>query len=124
MAETLKSLLKELRLLGGVTDVVVTTNQTIGRNGSFLAGKPEDNDYGVSVYFNKDGQNIVMARDAFYPNADNLHSIVLTIAAMRAVVRHGGEERDRHAVARALGRAAHPGARGDSRQDGRGQGCL
>ncbi|MGL4404652.1 MAG: J domain-containing protein [Notoacmeibacter sp.] len=82
---------KELSLLGGVSNLIITSNQPIGRNGGYVAGKPDDNDYGVAIYFNRKGVSTVMARDAFYPNADNIWSIALAVEAMRALARNGGE---------------------------------
>jgi hypothetical protein len=82
---------KEFSLLGGVSNLIITSNQPIGRNGGYVSGRPDDGDYGVAIYFKRNGRDTVMARDAFYPNADNIWSIALAVEAMRALHRHGGE---------------------------------
>jgi hypothetical protein len=91
LSEACERLHKELWLLGGVSNLIITSNQPIGRNGGYVSGKPDDGDYGVAIYFNRKGISTVMARDAFYPNADNIWSIALAVEAMRALAHHGGE---------------------------------
>lgn len=91
LAEACEKLHKQLSLLGGVSNLIITSNQPIGRNGGYVSGKPDDGDYGVAIYFNRKGASVVMARDAFQPNADNIWSIALAVEAMRALARNGGE---------------------------------
>jgi hypothetical protein len=90
LAKAIQGLHKELLAIGNVSDITVTCNQPIGRSGNFLSGNPDDNDYGVSVYFKRADKPTVMAFDAFWPVADNIWSLALAIGDLRAFERHGG----------------------------------
>jgi hypothetical protein len=86
-----RDLLHELELLGA-SGVVISSWLPLNRDGS-----PRDDqarrgieDPGVAVYFSIKGKQMVMARDAFLTVHDNLRSIGLAIASLRALERHGG----------------------------------
>jgi hypothetical protein len=88
----LSRLHEELRLLGKVGGLVVTSNQPLSRDGTkFLSGKPDDNDAGVAIYFDRNGKPTVMARDAYSTVWENIWSLALAVEAMRQLARHGGE---------------------------------
>lgn len=84
-------LLNELRLLGAKS-VVISSNIAVRGDGLPYAETARRNieDPGVAVYFARGERRLVMARDAFTTVHDNLRSIGLAIAALRAMERHGG----------------------------------
>lgn len=86
-----RDLLRELELLGA-SGVVISSWLPLNRDGSARADQARRSieDPGVAVYFLRKGKQMVMARDAFLTVHDNLRSIGLAIAALRALERHGG----------------------------------
>jgi hypothetical protein len=86
-----RDLLRELELLGA-SGVVISSWLPLNRDGSARADQARRGieDPGVAVYFSRKGKQMVMARDAFLTVHDNLRSIGLAIAALRALERHGG----------------------------------
>lgn len=81
---------EEFRLLGA-SNVVLTSNQPIRRDGLPYAAKRRIDDPGVSVYFTVDGESLVIAQDRFLDMTDNMRSISLAIEGMRRMQRHGGQ---------------------------------
>lgn len=81
-------LLAELNRLGA-TDVVLSTNVPIRRDG--LPGVPdrEPVDPGVALYFNRRKRGYVIACDQFSRVRWNLRAIGATIEALRSIERHG-----------------------------------
>jgi hypothetical protein len=90
-AKTLDKLGKEVRLLGG-SPPIISSNVNLRRDGFPYADMAQDRipDPGVAVYFTMRNKPRVMARDAHPTMHENLHSLALTIEAMRAIERHGG----------------------------------
>lgn len=90
-AKTLEKLGKEVRLLGG-SPPIISSNVNLRRDGFPYADMAQDRipDPGVAVYFTMRNKPRVMARDAHPTMHENLHSLALTIEAMRAIERHGG----------------------------------
>jgi len=92
-AKTLDKLVREIHLLGG-SSPIISSNAAIRRDGSGLpyADQAQDklDDPGASVFFTINGRQRVMAHDLYKTVHHNLHSIALTIEAMRAIERHGG----------------------------------
>ena len=86
-----QSLLDELRPLGADTDnVVISSDLRLRLDGLPYSNQREPGDPGVAVYFMMDGEQTVMARDAYDRIADNLRSLALAISALRQLDRHGG----------------------------------
>ncbi len=74
----------------GATDIVLSTNYELRLDGQPRAGAPTPDDKGIAVYFSLKGRPLVMARDQFDRAEDNIRSLSLAIAALRAIERHGG----------------------------------
>lgn len=88
--DVLQRLLREFRQLGGVSNMTLTTDAPLRRDGrAWLANARGDT--AVAIYFRRGGREIVMARDAFTSVTDNVWSLCLAIEAMRQLQRHGGE---------------------------------
>lgn len=81
-------LYRELELLGA-RYVVISTNRPTRLDGEFRAGSSEPLDSAVAVYFRWNGQDRVLACDAYYRMIDNLWSIAKTIEALRGIDRWG-----------------------------------
>ena len=88
---TLAKLGNEVRLLGG-TPPIISSNVPLKRDGFPYADMSQDPipDPGVAVYFSLKQRPRVMARDTHPTVHENLHSLALTIEAMRAIERYGG----------------------------------
>jgi hypothetical protein len=85
---SLEALRKELRLLGA-TSVCISTNLPPARDGwPDPRARLKNLDPGVAVYWIHTGKIYVIACDAWDRVEDNLHAIMLTIAADRAKTRH------------------------------------
>ena len=82
-------LLDELRRLGA-TNVVLSTNQPIRRDGLPYTTKRIIEDPGAAVYFSLDGQQLAMAQDCYMHLIDNIRSLALAIEGLRQMDRHGG----------------------------------
>lgn len=78
----------------GVRDasVVISSNLTLRLDGLPRSGQPEPKDQGVAVYWQARGDTRCMAIDQYDRVADNLAAIAATLAAMRAIERHGGAD--------------------------------
>lgn len=87
--------LAELERVGvGKDDVVISTNVPTRLDGLPRSNMPEPSDRGAAVYW-RTGQNKpmqCMAIDIYNTVADNLGAIAATLAAMRAIERHGGAQ--------------------------------
>ncbi len=73
-------------------DVIVSTNVRTRLDGLPRSGEPKPSDPGVCVYWQKNDKEPMrcMAVDQYTEVADNLAAIAATLAAMRAIERHGG----------------------------------
>jgi len=89
LADARDSLLDELRQLGG-KNAVLSTNFELRNDGLPRSGQRAPDDPGVALYFMLDGRPMVMAQDAHARAEENMRSLALAIAAMRALERHGG----------------------------------
>jgi hypothetical protein len=78
----------ELRLMGA-TDVVISSNIPLRRDGTPRSGEAQPHDPGVAVYFNYDKAPVCLACDQWTHVEDNLWSIYLTLEAMRGIDRWG-----------------------------------
>lgn len=86
---TRNQLFQELNLLGA-SDVVLSTNLALRRDGMPIAEVRRLEDPGVAAYFTLSKRRLVMATDRFVSVAGNMRSIALAIAGMRQLQRHGG----------------------------------
>jgi hypothetical protein len=86
-----RELLDELRKMGA-RHIVVSSNVPVRQDGMPYADAARRviADPGVAVYFALKDKPLVMARDLYWRVEDNLRSIGLGVAAIRAVERHGG----------------------------------
>lgn len=74
-------------------DVVISTNVRTRLDGLPRSGEPKPDDPGVAVYWEtRKREHRVMAIDRYTEVADNLAAVALTLAAMRAIERHGGAQ--------------------------------
>jgi len=69
--------------------VVLSTNIPLRRDGIPYAGQAQPQDPGVSIYFVRNGKRLVIACDCWDRVEDNLHSINLSVGAMRGLERWG-----------------------------------
>lgn len=84
----------EIERMGG-RYVVISTNIPLRRDGrpyASQANKPDNNDHGVAVYFERDGKQMVFACDRWNRVQDNMRAIQKTIDAMRGIERWGASE--------------------------------
>lgn len=90
-------LLRNLKLLSGASDFLISSNIPIRRDGLPLANMAEPDDTGVAVYWTEtkwvDGKNKkihrVIACDHWKTTRDNLRAIGVTIECMRTMNRAG-----------------------------------
>lgn len=78
-----------LRRLSG-TDVIVSTNLKLNRDGTPNRSQGMPSDPGVAVYWKNGKQSRCMAIDTYDRLPDNLAAIAATLDAMRAIERYGG----------------------------------
>lgn len=91
IADAVDRVLAELRRMGvAETDIVVSTNVPVGRDGFPLSKSKVPDDPGAAVYWHKGKTSRCMAVDQYDRVADNLAAIAATLDAMRAIERHGG----------------------------------
>lgn len=85
-------LLRELSLLGARAKVL-STNQTVKRDGMPYAGSREPDDPGAAVYWiGRDGKPQVIACDKWQTLRDNVRALGLAVAALRQLERCGASE--------------------------------
>lgn len=84
-------LMNELKLLGA-TDVVLSTDISVRRDGLPYAGQAAPKDPGVVLYFTRKGQDISLPCDRWRTMEANLRAIGLTVEAMRGIERWGTEQ--------------------------------
>jgi hypothetical protein len=89
--ERVKRDLQQQFVLMRATDVVVTSNSELRRDGRPYANQRIE-DMGVSVYFERKGKDQVIACDRWNSIRDNLQAIAKTIEALRAIDRWGTGE--------------------------------
>lgn len=92
VADSVGRIVSELRAMGlNVNRVIISTNVEPRLDGLPRSGR-EPNDPGAAVYWESGKQKTqrCMAIDMYDRVADNLAAIAATLAAMRAIERHGG----------------------------------
>lgn len=80
--------LNELSRLGA-TDVIISSNMVLNRDGFPAARQPRLQDTGVAVYFTMNGEQRCIPSDKYYTVEDNLHAVGKTIEALRGIERWG-----------------------------------
>lgn len=84
-------LLEEIRKLGG-RNPIISTNIALRRDGLPYANQRPVDDPGVAVYFELNGEQMVLACDAWDQVHHNMRAISKTIEAMRGMERWGVSE--------------------------------
>jgi hypothetical protein len=84
----MRGIFRELELFGA-TDVTITSNAALNRDGSISSRQPYMPDSGVAVYFTLRGQHRCLPCDRYQLLAHNLRAIQRTIEAMRGIERWG-----------------------------------
>jgi hypothetical protein len=90
-AAEIKKLQNELRLMGA-QNLVISSNVPLRQDGLPYASetKRRYDDPGVAIYFTLKGKALSMARDRYNTPWENIRSLILAIAAIRSIERHGG----------------------------------
>lgn len=89
--EGIDRVLRELRRLKGrISNIVISSDLELRRDGLPRSGQRMPSDPGVSVYWTKDGEAQCMAIDIYDRAEGNLAAVAASIEAMRAIERHGG----------------------------------
>ncbi len=95
IADGVRRVIEEIVKLGvDREDIIVSTNVQARLDGMPYSNRSDPVDPGVAVYWRtyNSKQQKCMAIDRYDRVADNLGAVAATIAAMRAIERHGGEE--------------------------------
>lgn len=83
-----RDLLEEVRRSGG-SNVVISTNRPVRKDGMPMQSAREPDDPGVAVYFRRKGRDICIACDAFDRVWKNIRAIGLSIRDMRGPESRG-----------------------------------
>lgn len=86
-----QNLLTQLSRMGA-TDVVISSNVMLRRDGLPYANQRKPEDTGVAVYFTLKGQQQCIPCDRWNSVDDNIHAIGLTVEALRGLERWGAKE--------------------------------
>lgn len=84
-------LVYEIGKMGG-TDIVVSTNLPLFRDGYPITSAMEPKDPGVAVYFQLKGKSMAFACDRFIHVYENIQAIAKTIEALRGIERWGASD--------------------------------
>lgn len=90
-ASARNNLLRELSLLGA-TNVVISSNIELRRDGLPYANARQPEDVGIAVYFTLNGEQQCIPCDKWTRTEDNLQAIRKTIEALRGLERWGAKE--------------------------------
>lgn len=71
------------------TNLIVSTNIALRRDGLPLASQKQPTDTGVAVYFDYKGKQVCFACDRWKKIEDNMQAIAKTIEALRGIARWG-----------------------------------
>lgn len=86
-------LLAELKRLGGVRQIVLSTNVELRQDGLPYAGRRAPDDPGVALYFvDRKGRQMAFACDRWRHIEDNMRAIEKTVEALRGIERWGSGE--------------------------------
>lgn len=87
------TLLAEVRRLGGVKQIILSTNVELRQDGLPYAGRRAPDDPGVALYFiDRKGRQMALACDRWRHIEDNMRAIEKTIEALRGIERWGSGE--------------------------------
>lgn len=89
--EAQNGLVRELKLLGA-TNVVISTDVPLRRDGMPYASRRAPDDQGVAVYFTLNGEQQCIPCDKWRTIAENMRAIEKTIDALRGLERWGAKE--------------------------------
>lgn len=81
----------EVEMLGG-TNLIVSTNLQLRRDGLPYVSQKRVLDPGVAVYFKMDGKDVTMAADQYLEIGDNYRAIGKTIECLRGIQRYGASD--------------------------------
>lgn len=84
-------LMRELDLLGA-TNIIISSNIELRRDGLPYANQRQLEDVGIAVYFNLSGEQQCVPCDKWTRTEDNLQAIRKTIEALRGLDRWGAKE--------------------------------
>lgn len=76
----------------GASNIVMSTNVPLRRDGLPMATANEPSDPGVAVYFNYKKRPMCFACDKYSRVKENMHAIGLTIEAIRGIERWGSSD--------------------------------
>lgn len=83
-------LLAELKRLGGVKQIILSTNIELRQDGLPYAGRRMPDDPGVALYFiDRKGRQMAFACDRWKHIEDNMRAIEKTVEALRGIERWG-----------------------------------
>jgi len=92
LARARDEVIRQVELLRGRyvrSDVIISTNLQLRRDGFPLASQRQPDDVGVAVYFTYKKQQVCFACDRWRKIEDNMQAIAKTIDALRGVARWG-----------------------------------
>jgi hypothetical protein len=89
-AQARDALFAELRKMTSGSVVLSTNYQISPTTGLPRADRRPPADFGVAIYFVRNGKHIAMACDRYTRAEENMNSLRLAIEAMRQLERHGG----------------------------------
>lgn len=90
-AKAQRGIIRELRLLGA-TNIVISTDIPLRRDGLPYSGRRAPEDQGVAVYFTLNGNQQCIPCDKWRTIAENMRAIEKTIEALRGLERWGAKE--------------------------------
>jgi hypothetical protein len=92
LARARDEVIRQVELLRGRyvrSDIIISTNLQLRRDGFPLASQRQPDDVGVAVYFTYKKQQVCFACDRWRKIEDNMQAIAKTIDALRGVARWG-----------------------------------
>lgn len=92
VARSRDEVVRQVQLLVGRytnSDLIISTNLALRRDGLPLANQKQPDDPGVAIYFTYRKKQVCFACDRWQKVEDNMHAIALTIDALRGINRWG-----------------------------------
>lgn len=89
LAVAVDRVLAEVRRMGGVRGLVISTNVALRLDGYPKSGQRAPEDPGVAIYFALDGDPVALACDRYKSVEHNMAAIAAHLSASRAIERHG-----------------------------------
>ncbi len=91
LVDARNGLIRELGLLKA-SDIVISSNAALNRDGSVSYRQGKIDDTGAAAYFTLNGEQRCIPCDKWIRLEDNLHAIELTVGALRGLDRWGAKE--------------------------------